>query len=201
MVHTIQVCYYYCLSHRRSHRTSWGGPDPPTFGILTLDPPNFWDSNMGPPHGTPHGTPMGPPTIWGLPVRYSINYPPSNSRNLIDYPLPSKSCRKTPQRLPPLEIVPENTSTTTPPRNRAGKLHQLPPLEFTELPSTTPPRIHGTSRNLIDYPPLPPRNRAGKLHVPFLTDFASQNLTSMAKYWFTTNWTLPTFQPRRRPWS
>ena len=33
--------------------------------------------------------------------------------------------------------------------NRAGKLHQLPPLEFTE------------PHNLIDYPP---RNRAGKLH-------------------------------------
>ena len=36
-----------------------------------------------------------------------------------------------------------------PPRNRAGKLLQLPPLEFT-TPSTTPP---SNSRNFIDYPP------------------------------------------------
>ena len=71
----------------------------------------------------------------------------------------------------------------------AGKLHQLPlpPLEFTEphrLPPLEigpensinyPPRIHGTSST------TPPRNRAGKLHVPVLTDFASQNLTSMQK--------------------
>ena len=66
-----------------------------------------------------------------------------------------------PPRIHGLEIGPEN-SINYPPRNRAGKLHQLPPLEFTE-----PHRL----------PPL--ENRAGKLHVPFLTDFASQNLTSM----------------------
>ena len=53
------------------------------------------------------------------------------------------------------------SSTTPPPRNLAGKLHQLPPLEFTEphrlppppskfgrkTPSTTPPRIHGRNGN------------------------------------------------------
>ena len=50
--------------------------------------------------------------------------PPSNSRNLIDYP-PSKSGRKTP-------------STT--PRSKSGR----------KTPSTTPP---SNSRNLIDYPP------------------------------------------------
>ena len=57
-------------------------------------------------------------------------------------------------------------------RNRAGKLLQLPPLEFTGLhrlpplsksgrktPSTTTPSSN--SRDFIDYPP--PRNRAGKL--------------------------------------
>ena len=60
--------------------------------------------------------------------------PPSNSRNLIDYPPPSKSGRK---------------------------LHQLPP---------------SNSRNLIDYPP----SKSGR--KTFLTDFASQNLTSMNNY-------------------
>ena len=34
---------------------------PPTFGIGTLDPPNFWDFNMGPPMGPPHGDPDGTP--------------------------------------------------------------------------------------------------------------------------------------------
>ena len=123
---------------------------------------------MGHPMGPPHGTPMGPPKIshglHGLPVR-----PPSNSRNLIDYPLPSKSGRKTPStppppleftephRLPPLEIVPENSINNPPPRihgtsSTTPPLEILPPLEFTE-PHRLPP----------------PRNRAGKLHVPFLT--------------------------------
>ena len=57
-----------------------------------------------------------------------------------------------------------------PPSKSAGKLLQLPPLEFTELhrlPSPRnrpensfnyPPRIHGTSSTTP-----PPRNRAGKL--------------------------------------
>ena len=38
---------------------------PRTFGILTLDPPNFWDSNMGPPHGTPPWDPHGTPPKFG----------------------------------------------------------------------------------------------------------------------------------------
>ena len=55
----------------------------------------------------------------------SINYPPSNSRNLIDYP-PSKSGRK---------------------------LHQLPPpLEFTE-PHRLPPPPRNRAENSINYPP------------------------------------------------
>ena len=69
----------------------------------------------------------------------------------------------------PPRIRIHGTSSTTPPRIRAGKLHQLPPLESTEphrlppsnsgrkTPSTTPPRIHGTSST------TPLRIRAGKL--------------------------------------
>ena len=98
------------------------------------------------------GPPWVPPKIsHGLPVR-----PPSNSRNLIDYP-PSKSCRKTPSTTPPARI--HGTSSTTPPQNRARKLHQLPPLEFIDYPPLEimpensinyPP---SNSRKLIDYPP------------------------------------------------
>ena len=55
-----------------------------------------------------------------------LQLPPSNSRDFIDYP-PSKSGRKTPSKLPPLEFT---------------GLHRLPPLEIgPENSSTTPPRI------------------------------------------------------------
>ena len=65
-------------------------------------------------------------------LHYFLNfrnyYPPSNSnpRNLIPHGLPR-------------------------PRNRAGKLHQLPPLEFTE-PHRLPPLEIGPE-NSINYPP------------------------------------------------
>ena len=57
-------------------------------------------------------------------------------------------------------------------RNRAGKLLQLPPLEFTGLHRLPPLEIGpensfnyppSNSRDFIDYPP---RNRAGKLPTP-----------------------------------
>ena len=76
-----------------------------------------------------------------------------------------KSGRKIPSTTPPR--IPEPIDTT-PPRNRAGKLQQLLPLEFTNLidypppsksgrktPSTTPPRIHEPHST------IPPRNRFG----------------------------------------
>ena len=96
-----------------------------------------------------HHPKKSPPVIHaGSYLRRRNRRIPSNSRNFIDYPPP------------PLEIGPENssnypprihgTSSTTPPRNRAGKLLQLPPLEFTELHRLPPP----------------PRNRAGKLSPP-----------------------------------
>ena len=118
-----------------SSRTGWGSGPPMTFGIATLDPPTFgiltWDTLIVDP---PMGPPWDPPKIsHGLPVR-----PPFEFRE--------------PHRLPaPRYIVPENsinyprprihgTLSTTPPRNRSGKLPQLPsPLEFSATSSTTPP--------------------------------------------------------------
>ena len=98
----------------------------------------------------------------------------------------SKSGRKTASTTPPRI---HGTSSTTP-RSKSGRencINYPPRIHGTssttplaksgrKTASTTPPRIHGTS-STNQLPP--PRNRAGKLHVPFLTDFASQNLTSM----------------------
>ena len=99
---------------------------------------------MGPPHGTPMGPQKKiltriaretPPSNDYPPLEvepaYSINSPPSISRNLIDYPIPG---------------------------NRAGKLHQLPPpLEFTE-PHRLPPSKSCVRENSINYPPSNSRN-------------------------------------------
>ena len=67
----------------------------------------------------------------------TTNYPPSNLRNINDYPPSRKSARKIAPTTPPPRIY--GTSTTTPPRNRPGKSLQLPPLEFTEHHRLPPP--------------------------------------------------------------
>ena len=75
-----------------------------------LPPPlEFTDSKSG--RKTPLTTPLeiGPENC--------INYPPSNSRNLIDYP-PSKSGRKTPSTTPPRI---HGTSSTIPPSKSGRK--------------------------------------------------------------------------------
>ena len=70
--------------------------------------------------------------------------PPSNSRNVIDYP-------------PPLEIGPENSINYPPPSNSRNVI-DYPPLEIgPENSINYPPPSN--SRNVIDYPP---RNRAGR---------------------------------------
>ena len=115
------------IHHRRSHRTGWGGPDPPTFGIVTLDPPNFWDSNMGPPMGTPtgppqnfsHGLPVRPPLEW-LPPSKLHQLPPESSNLETSSTTPSsKSGRKTPSTTPPSNL---ETSSTTPPPSKSGRI-------------------------------------------------------------------------------
>ena len=132
---------------------------PPTFWIGTLDPPNFWDFNMGPPMGPPHGTLMGPPQNFWTPPWDPVDWTRpkfvtekiENRVGKIDQ-LPPPPRIYEPHRLPPpVEIGPENsinyppsnlrTSSTTPPppRNRAGKLHQLPPPSNLRTSSTTPP--------------------------------------------------------------
>ena len=116
------------LLHRRSHRTGWGGPDPPTFGIVTLDPPNFWDSNMGPPMGPPHGTLMGSP---------KISHGKNRAGKFHQLPPPNSG---TPSTTPPLEFT-DLIDYPPPPRNRGRKTPS----------TTTPPRIHGTSSTT---PPL-----------------------------------------------
>ena len=125
--------------------------------------------------GGGHGPLWPPPGSATAPARNRVGklsqLPPSNSRNLIDYPS-SKSGRKTLSTTPPARIH-GTSSTTPPPRNRVGKLSQLPPLSnsrnLIDYPpsksgrktlSTTPPRIHGTSST------TPPRNRVGTEIVP-----------------------------------
>ena len=94
------------------------------------------------------GPPMGP---WWDPPKFltekigpenCINNPPPPRipEPHIDYPPRNRAGKL--HQLPPPPRIHGTSSTTPPPRNRAGKLHQLPPLEFT---------------NLIDYPPR--RNR------------------------------------------
>ena len=88
-----------------------------------------------------------------VPAKKTIAFPPK------DFAFPPRKCAEL-----------HGTSSTTPPRNWAGKLLQLPPLEFTELHRLPPLEIGpensfnyppSNSQNFIDYPP--PRNRAGKL--------------------------------------
>ena len=89
--------------------------------ILYIEPPS-WSWGFG---------------KWGPENR--TNYPPSNLRNINDYP-PSKSARKIAPTTPPRIY---GTSTTTPPSKSAWK-----------IAPTTPPRIYGTSSTTP-----PPRNR------------------------------------------
>ena len=70
-----------------------------------------------------------PAKVISVPAKNTIAFPPK------DFAFPSRKFAEL-----------QRTSSTTPPRNRAGKLVQLPP---------------SNSQNFIDYPP--PRNRAGKL--------------------------------------
>ena len=144
---------------------------------IKLAPPKSNQIKLAPPKSSPPRNRVGK-------SENSVNYPlpPSNSRNLIDYPPPSKSGRKTlsttpleftkPHRLPPLEIgigsenplnyppprIHETSSTTAPPRNRAGKLHQLPPpppLEFTAGTEIRPP-LNSIPRSATG--PSPPKH-------------------------------------------
>ena len=71
----IQIGHFECLFQLLVRQTIGaatarvgGVRTPPTFGIGTLDPPNFWDFNMGPPIGPPHGTVMGPPQNFWTPL-------------------------------------------------------------------------------------------------------------------------------------
>ena len=106
----------------------------------------------------------------------SSNYPPSNSRNFIDYS-PLEIGRKTPPTTPPriqnsrnfidyppLEID-RKTPPTTPPSKIHTELHRLPPLEIGRKtpPTTTPPRIHGTSSTT---PPSKSGRKTRKLSPP-----------------------------------
>ena len=93
---------------------------PPTFGIGTLDPPNFWDFNMGPPMGPPHGTLMGPPqNFWTPPWDPADWTPPKFVTEKIENRVGKFD------QLPHLEFT--NLIDYPLPRNRAGKLHQPPP--------------------------------------------------------------------------
>ena len=71
-----------------------------------------------------HGTSSTYPPPLKIGLENSINYPPSNSRNLIDYYPPSKSGRKTPSTTPPRNSRPERKFT--PPNSKIQFLD--PPL-------------------------------------------------------------------------
>ena len=100
-------------------------------------------------HGTSSTTP---------PSKYGRKTPPTTPPPLeftephrLPPPPPSKYGRKTPPTTPPRI---HGTSSTTPsPRNMAGKLHQLPPLEFTEPHRLPPPLEIGRNGNS----PPPPK--------------------------------------------
>ena len=155
---------------------------PPTFGIGTLDPPNFWDFNMGPSMGPPHGTVMGPPQnfwtpLWdpadGTPLKLLTEkiknragklyqLPPLEFTNLIDYP-PSKSGRKTPSTTPSLEFT-NLIDYPPPPPLEIGPENSInypPPLEFTNLIDYPPPSKSGRKTPSTTPPSNSPRNRFG----------------------------------------
>ena len=95
-----------------------------------------------------------PPRIQGTSSTTPLEIRLENSFPSTTPPPPSNSGKL--HRLPPLEIRPEN-SFNSPLEFR--ELHRLPPSKFgRKTPSTTPPRIQGTSST--NYPP---QNRAGKL--------------------------------------
>ena len=74
-----------------------------------------------------------------------------------DRPPPKGFCRA--GKLPQLAPRIHGTSSTTPPRNLAGKLHQLPPLEFTEPHRLPPPSKSGNLASGRKTRPTEPHHR------------------------------------------
>ena len=83
--------------------------------------------------------------------------PPSNSRNLIDYPPPPRNLDGKLQQLPPASNS-RNLIDYPPRRNLAGKLHQLPPPRIHGTSSTTPPLEIGRNGNSPPPPNSIPRS-------------------------------------------
>ena len=133
--------FQFTTNHRRSHRTGWGGPRPPQ--LLGLE------------HWTPptFGILTWDP-LWDPPMGLWMGPPQNFWTPLWD-----------PARWDPPKFLTKKI------KNRAGKLHQLPP-----------PRIHEIGpENSINYPP--PR-----IHEPHRLPPPSKSI-----------WTPPTFEAWRRP--
>ena len=105
---------------------------------------NAWERRSPKAFSVPSKKNSVPAKVISVPAKKTIAFPPK------DFAFPPRKCAEL-----------HGTSSTTPPRNWAGKLLQLPPLEFTELHQLPPLEIGpensfnypSNSQNFIDYPP------------------------------------------------
>ena len=116
----------------------------PVRDIPYIEPPS-WSWGFG----------TAPGNKWGPENR--TNYPPpSNLRNINDYPpsSSSKSARKIAPTTPPLEFT-EHQRLPPPPRNRPGKSLNYLPARIYGTSSTTPPRNRTPLFKTLAYGPGP----------------------------------------------